>query len=110
MKTWCLSAHPQGIQDVGDFFSSVEHKRRIFTEFLKKNIHRQNQIKHCDSWRYIEVLRHETISLCKKLNSIYIIFLPLIHHNVQLSWVRSQHPVRDASMCSGIEDACAKAI
>ncbi len=26
------------------------------------------------SWRYIEVLRHETISLCKKLSSIYIIF------------------------------------
>ncbi len=40
----------------------------------KKNIHRQNQIKSCGSWRYIEVLKHETIGLCKKLNSIYIIF------------------------------------
>ncbi len=39
--------------------------------------------------RDIEVLRHETIGLCKKLNSIYIsintVFLPLIHRNVQLS-------------------------
>ncbi len=26
MKSWCLSAYPQGIQDVGDFVSSVEHK------------------------------------------------------------------------------------
>ncbi len=41
---------------------------------VKKNIHRQNQIKPCGSWRYIEVLRHETIGLCKKLNSIYRIF------------------------------------
>ncbi len=40
----------------------------------QKNIHRQNQMKPCGSWRYIEVLRHKMISLCKKLNSIYIIF------------------------------------
>ncbi len=40
----------------------------------KENIHRQNQIKPCSSWRYTEVLRHETIGLCKKLNSIYIVF------------------------------------
>ncbi len=26
MKSWCLSAYPQGIQDVGNFVSSVEHK------------------------------------------------------------------------------------
>ncbi len=26
MKIWCLSAYPKGIQDVGDFVSSVEHK------------------------------------------------------------------------------------
>ncbi len=51
-----------------------------------KNIHRQNQIKPCGSWQYIEVLRHEKIRLCK--NSIYIIFLPLIHRNVQLPWAR----------------------
>ncbi len=31
MKMWCLSAYPQGIQDVGDF-SSVEHKRRFLTQ------------------------------------------------------------------------------
>ncbi len=40
----------------------------------KTNMHRQIQIKHCGSWRYIDVLRHETIGLCEKLNSIYIFF------------------------------------
>ncbi len=29
---WCLSAYPQGIQDVGDFVSSVEHKQRFLTQ------------------------------------------------------------------------------
>ncbi len=72
MKMWYLSAYPQGIQDVGDFVSSVEHKRRVLTQTVavcqsynavngthgfekNKNIHRQNQIKPCGSWRYIEV-------------------------------------------------------
>ncbi len=32
MKIWCLSAYPQGIQDVGDFVYSVEHKRRFLTQ------------------------------------------------------------------------------
>ncbi len=32
MKIWCLSAYPKGIQDVGDFVSSVEHKRRFLTQ------------------------------------------------------------------------------
>ncbi len=32
MKMWCLSAYPKGIQDVGDFVSSVEHKRRFLTQ------------------------------------------------------------------------------
>ncbi len=32
MKMWCLSAYPQGIQDVGDFVSSIEHKRRFLTQ------------------------------------------------------------------------------
>ncbi len=34
MKILCLSAHPQGIQDVGDFVSSVEHKRRFLTQTI----------------------------------------------------------------------------
>ncbi len=29
MNIWCLSAYPKGIQDVGDFVSSVEHKQRF---------------------------------------------------------------------------------
>ncbi len=44
-----------------------------------------------------------------KLNSIYIIFY-LWSTNVQLSWARSQHPARDASMCSGIVDTYTEAI
>ncbi len=32
MKSWCLSAYPQGIQDVDDFVSSVEHKLRFLTQ------------------------------------------------------------------------------
>ncbi len=32
MKMWCSSAYPQGIQDVGDFVSSVEHKQRFLTQ------------------------------------------------------------------------------
>ncbi len=72
MKMLCLFAYPKGIQDVGDFVASVEHKRRFLTQTVavcqsyngsqwdprlweKKNIHRQNQIKPCGSWRYIEV-------------------------------------------------------
>ncbi len=39
MKILCLSAYPQGIQDVGDFVSSVEHKQRFLES--QKNIHRQ---------------------------------------------------------------------
>ncbi len=39
-----------------------------------KNMHRQILIKPCGSWLYIDVLRHETIGLCEKRNSIYIIF------------------------------------
>ncbi len=62
LSWWWLSAHPQGIQDVGDFVSSVEHKRRCLTQIVAvcqsynanqwaqniwviKNMHRQIQIK-----------------------------------------------------------------
>ncbi len=83
MNIWCLSAYPQGIQDVEDFVSSGKHRdfqlkplqsvnhimqvneHRIFQR--KKNMLTQIQIKPCG-------LRHETIGLCEKLNSIYIIF------------------------------------
>ncbi len=81
MNIWCLSAYPQGIQDVGDFSKtqtqSVSHIMAVNgTHGFERqtNIHRQNQIKPCGLWRYIEVLRHETIGLCKKVNSIHIIF------------------------------------
>ncbi len=34
MKSWNfeISADPQGIQDLGDFVSSVEHKQRFLTQ------------------------------------------------------------------------------
>ncbi len=32
MKIVCLSAYPMGIQDVGNFVSSVEHKRKCLTQ------------------------------------------------------------------------------
>ncbi len=32
MKIVCVSAYPQGIQDVGDFVSSVEHKLSLLTQ------------------------------------------------------------------------------
>ncbi len=32
MKMLCLFAYPKGIQDVGDFVSSVEHKQRFLTQ------------------------------------------------------------------------------
>ncbi len=34
MKISCLSAYPKGIQDVGDFVSSVEHKQRFLTQTI----------------------------------------------------------------------------
>ncbi len=30
MKSWYVSAYPQGIQDVGDFISSLELKLKFF--------------------------------------------------------------------------------
>ncbi len=53
----------------------------------KKNIHRQNQIKPCGSWRYIDVLY-------TKLNYIYF---TSDTGNVQLSWAHSQHSAHSAS-------------
>ncbi len=35
MKSLWLSAYPQGIPDVGDFVSSVEHKLRFLTQPLQ---------------------------------------------------------------------------
>ncbi len=32
MKIVCVSAYPQGIQDVGDFVSTVEHKLSLLTQ------------------------------------------------------------------------------
>ncbi len=39
MKMWCLSAYLKGIQDVGDFVSSVEHKQSFYLNPLQSVSH-----------------------------------------------------------------------
>ncbi len=65
----------------------------------QKNKHRQNQIKPCGLWWYIEVLRHETIGLCKKLNSTCIIFYlwSTAMSNCPERVHNSRHVTRDSS-------------
>ncbi len=63
MKMWCLSAYPQGIQDVDDFVSSVEHKWRFLTQKAVCQLYNGSQCQY--------------------------VFLPLIHRTVQLSWARA---------------------
>ncbi len=124
MKIWCLSAYPQGIQDVGDFVSSVKHKQWFLTplQFVshimsvngthgfesQKYIHRQNQIKPCGSWQIHWGLKTRNNRSVQETEHYLYHLLPLIHRNVQLSW--SQQPACDAWMCSGIVEACAEAI
>ncbi len=78
-----------GIQDVGDlvsiylyFFTQTVAVCQSFngsqwytqaTALREKKTYRdKNPVKTSSLWWYIEVLRHETIGLFKKLNSIYI--------------------------------------
>ncbi len=117
MKMLCLSAYPKGIQDVDDFVSSVEHKRRVLTQTVavcqlyngsqwdsrlweKKNIHRQNQIK---TLRLVMIhwgLKTRNNRSVQETEQYLYSFLPLMHRTVQLSWARSQQPARDASSSS----------
>ncbi len=101
---WCLSAYPlQSIQDVFHFVSSVEHKPRFLTQTVavcqsynlsqwaqsfesKKNIHRQNQIKPCGSWRYIDVLYTKRPFCARNWTVFLYIFFTSDTGNVQLSW------------------------
>ncbi len=48
MKMWCLSAYPKGIQDVGDFVSSVEHKQRFLTQTVA--VCQSYNVSQWDSW------------------------------------------------------------
>ncbi len=78
-----------GIQDVGDlvsiyFFTPTVAVCQSFngsqwypqpqaTALREKKTYRdKNPVKTSSPWWYIEVLRHETIGLCKKLNIIYV--------------------------------------
>ncbi len=52
-------------------------------------MHREIQIKQIPIVTTHDGLRHETSGLCEKTNSIYIVFLPLVHNHVQVIWVRT---------------------
>ncbi len=69
MKSWYVSAYPPGHPRCGwlpvsrtqtkFFLKSVSHVMAVNGTHgfeSKKNIHRQNQVKPCGLWRYIEVL------------------------------------------------------
>ncbi len=69
MKIWCLSAYPKGIQDVGDFVSSVEHKWRFLTQTVAVC-----QSYNVSQWYPRLWERKKTYTDKTKPNSIYIIF------------------------------------
>ncbi len=118
MKIWCLSAYPQGIQDFGDFVSSVEHKRRFLLKPLLSVSHImsvngtqvfERKKTYTDKTKLIPAARDDTLrckdmkrSVCARNWTVFIsfFFLPLIRRTGQLSWARSQHPARDTSSSS----------
>ncbi len=53
MKMWCLSAYLQGIQDVGDFVTLVEHKRRFLIQTVAVCQYQSNAI----SQQFVHILR-----------------------------------------------------
>ncbi len=64
------------------------------TESLSKNnMHRQIQIKPCDSWRYIDMKQ----SVCVRNWTVFISSFTSDTGNVQLSWAHPQHLAHDAS-------------
>ncbi len=80
---WCLSAYPQGIQYVGDFASSVEHKLRFIT----------HTVAVCESYNSLlcgDVLKWRLVSYCiASLVSVERLlghFLWLTGKCVQLNW------------------------
>lgn len=88
MKSYCKFPHSHAIQDAGVFFSSAEQNKILLAEtriigesyvsqslWESKNIYMQNKINTHGSWWYIEVLRHERIGMCKKLNITYNNFI-----------------------------------
>ncbi len=69
MKMLCLSAYPQGIQEVCDFVSSVEHKQRFFKGDLLCKNHFYKVFEHscvaavCENNQAIMVKIHQLIFL-----------------------------------------------
>ncbi len=56
-------------------------------------MHRQIQIKPCDSWRYIDMKQ----SVCVRNWTVFISSFTSDTGNVQLSWAHPQYLARDAS-------------
>ncbi len=80
MKMWCLSAYPKGIQDVGDFVSSVEHKQRFLTQTFAVC-----QSYNASQWDLIKTRNDRSVQETEQ--DSYSV-LPL----VRPSWARSQPP------------------
>ncbi len=113
MTILCLSAYSKGIQDVGDFVSSVEHKRRFLPLQSISHIMAVNgthgferKKTYTDKTKLNPAARDDTLRskdtkqlVCAR-NWTVLYVLPLICHTVQLSWARSQQPVHDASSSS----------
>ncbi len=83
---------PQGIQDVGDFVSSVEHKQRYLTQTVAVS-----HIMAVNGTHGFESQNNRNNRSVQETEQYLYHFLPLIHHNIQLSWACSQQPVHDAS-------------
>ncbi len=76
MKILCLSAYAKAIQDVGDFVSSVEHKRRGKEVLIRgKKWYKYCSVSCTD--RLFHVLRPQCIVTSRRVNlvlSVYVFF------------------------------------
>ncbi len=83
MKFWCLSAYPQGIQDVGDFVSSVEHKWRFLTQTVAvcQSYNGSQWYSYTDKRKLNPAARDDTLrskdmkrSVCARNWTVFILF------------------------------------
>ncbi len=108
MKILCSSAYPKGIQDVGDFVSSVEHKQRFLTrtvavcqsyngsQWYSRLWERKKT--YTDKTKLNPAARGDTLrskdtkrSVCARNWTVFIsVFLPLIRRPVQMSRARHE--------------------
>ncbi len=102
MKILSLSAYSKGIQNVGEFVSSVEHNWRLLTQtfavcqsyngsqwdsWLWEKKHTQTKTKLNPAARDNTLRSKDTKwSVCARNWTVFILYLPLIRHTVQLSF------------------------